>query len=86
MAMSPLWKVYRADGEYIASVRSPEYGAMILASLDETGATIRRGHSSARAAYFTEGKDGHAAESYDAVAKICYARSRQAKEGRLTIA
>ncbi len=71
MAASPRWKVYRADGEYIASVKDPMLGAMLLAGLSEEGATIRLGHS--RVAW-TEGVDGNAGESYDTVAEVICGR------------
>ena len=70
MGASPPWKVYRANNEYIASCKLPEYAAMILAGLGEDGATIRLGHRNVAA--WTEGKDGHAFESYDVVARTCY--------------
>lgn len=72
MASSPPWKVYRADGEYVAAVKSPMYGAMILAGLGERGATIRLGHNK-KAVAWTDMVDGNAAESYDAVAIKCLA-------------
>lgn len=71
MAASPKWKVYTADNIYIASVKHPEYGAMLLASISQDGATLRYGHV---AIVWTEGIDGHAAESYDRVSEVAFKR------------
>ena len=71
MASSPIYKVYTADGEYIASVKLPDYGAILLAGLGQTGATIRDGH---KRIVFTDMVDSDASNSYDEVAKIVYSR------------
>lgn len=64
MAASPRWKVYMADGEYIASTKRIETAAVIVAGVGAFGMTIRDGH---RLVVWTEGKDGKAAQSHDAV-------------------
>ena len=69
MAKSPDWKVYTAGGIYIASVKSPEYGAMIMAGIGYIGTTLRYGH---KRIVWTEGIDGFASESYDQVAETAF--------------
>ena len=74
MAASPSWKVYTAAGEYIAAVKLPEYGAMILAGLGQDGATLRFGHGRG-GIYWTEGSESFPAnESYDGVAETVWKR------------
>ena len=73
MAGSPLYKVYTADNEYIASVKHPEFGAVLLASLTEN-ATLRFGH---RKVLWTEGKDGYSADSYDKVVALSIERMKE---------
>jgi len=73
MASSPVWKVYRTDGEYIASVKHPSYAAMILTGLGEQGATIRWGHGKI---VWVEGVDGCSSESYDYVAEVCQRKAQ----------
>lgn len=73
MAASPIWKVYTSYGEYIASVKWPAYGAMLLASLDQPGATLRYGHNQI---VWTEGTDGKAFDSYDIVVKVALSRKK----------
>jgi len=68
MAASPFWKVYDAAGEYQAACKRPEEAACLVDFLGE-GATIRAGHDRV---VWTEGKDGRASDSYDAVAEACY--------------
>jgi hypothetical protein len=63
MARSPEFKIYDAAGEYQAACKEPELAAAVVAVLGE-GSTIRHGHLS-KDIVWTEGKDGHAAESYD---------------------
>lgn len=73
MAGAPVYKVYR-DGKYVAACKHVEDAAMLVAGHD--GATIRHGHTFI---VFTEGVDGRAGESYDAVYDIVnerYARLR----------
>ena len=67
MASSLSWKVYTMGGEYIASVKSPLYGAMLLAGLGAKGTTIRYGH---KHIVFTDFVDADASESYDVVHDI----------------
>ena len=67
MAASPRWKVYSAEGEYRAACRYIEDAAALVAALGQRGTTIRLGHR-ASATVWTDGVDGEAAESYDAVA------------------
>tara|TARA_Y100000310_G_scaffold7229_1_gene7940 strand:+ start:623 stop:844 length:222 start_codon:yes stop_codon:yes gene_type:complete len=66
MATSPRWKVYTAEGEYIASVKHPKYGAMILAGIGVTGTTIRDGLGGV---IFIDFVDADASNSYDTVRK-----------------
>ena len=66
MGATPPWKVYRANGDYLAATISPEYAAMLLSALGDDGATIRHGHTRKDIAW-TEGEDGYAANSYDRV-------------------
>lgn len=69
MASSPPWKVYSDSGEYLGSFKYPEHAAALIASLGVDGTTIRWYH---RTPVWTEGKDGHANESFDAVAEHCW--------------
>ena len=71
MAKTHSWKVYKADNEYIASAKHPEYAAMVLAGLGQDGATIRLGHAKKNTVW-TEGVDGHAWESYDQVVDTAF--------------
>jgi hypothetical protein len=74
MAASPAWKVYTRRGEYIAAVRAPEYGAMILAGIGEDGTTIRLGHD--RITWIEGQEPEPASESYDMVGDVCRERAR----------
>jgi hypothetical protein len=65
MGASPKWKVYTEDNEYIASVKHPIYGAMLLGAIGK--GTLRLGH---KAIKWTEGVDGNSAESYDHTAFV----------------
>ena len=65
MAASPRWKVYTVSGIYLASFRHTGHAAMFVASLYEQGTTIRDGHKNI---VWTDGEDGWASDSYDAVA------------------
>lgn len=72
MAATHRFKVYTAEGEYVASVKSPELGAMLLSGAClGLGSTIRDGHSHI---VWIEGVDGEAGESYDQVAHDVYSR------------
>ena len=73
MAKAPYWKVYTADGEYIASTKHPFYAAMILAGIGAKGTTIRAGHNKKFTVY-ADFVDGDASNSYDEVAEICWSK------------
>jgi hypothetical protein len=79
MARAPAWKVYSESGEYLASFKYPEHAAALVASLGVDGTTIRWVHV---LIVWTEGVDGHANESYDAVAEHCMnaIRAREIKQ------
>ena len=77
MAGSPVWKVYDELGTYIASVKSPAYGAMILAGTG--GGTLRFGHNRV---VWREGVDGQACESYDKVNAVAHERMMTRKDKR----
>ena len=64
MGVSPKWKVYDANNQYVASIRDTE-GASLLMDLYGDGSTIRLDH---RRIVWTEGKDGRASQSYDETA------------------
>ena len=66
MAGSPRFKVYTADGEYVASCKHIELAASGVSLLGK-GATIRDGHA-AKYTVWREGVDGWAGDSYDTVA------------------
>ena len=68
MAASPVIKVYQSTGEYLASFKYPEHAAMLVAGMGDKGATIREGHGKG-GIFWTEGIDGYAGESFDAVAE-----------------
>lgn len=67
MAGTPRYKVYDADGTYIAATKEVEHAAMLLAGLNSSGATIRDGHRRADVLW-TDGVDGVAGDSFDEVA------------------
>ena len=60
------YKVYSADGEFLAAAKRVEEAAAVVALLGD-GATIRTGQA-VRTAVWTEGADGTAGDSYDLVA------------------
>lgn len=72
MASSPKWKVFNPSGEYVAACKLPEDAAAIVAAYG-SGAEIRHGHAK-RDTVWQDGVDGEAAESYDAVAEVCYSK------------
>lgn len=74
MANTPRFKVYTADGRYVAALKYADDAGAIV-SLYGDGATIRDGHSK-RAIVWTEGPDGDgdAGNSYDLVADVVYTR------------
>lgn len=72
MAHAPIFKVYSADKEYIASTKYLEDAAALIASTQSEGATIRYGHNQI---LWTEGSEEiPASESYDRVAEIARKR------------
>ncbi len=81
MANSPVIKVYTAAGKYEGSIKHWESAAALVSMLGE-GATIRHTH---KHIVWTEGKDGSAAESYDAVAERCEERVNGIAKGRLSV-
>jgi hypothetical protein len=72
MAGAPRLKVYGPSGEYVASCKYAEDAAAVVAA-HGTGSTIRLGHRKADVAY-TDGIDGDAGDSYDAVAEVVHKR------------
>lgn len=76
MARSPDYKVYSATGEYIGCAKHVEYAAAMVSLLGQ-GATIRLGHES-KYTLWTEGVDGDAHESWDAVAELAISRMPRA--------
>jgi len=70
MAASPQFKVYIA-GEYVGCAKHPIEAAAMLACRGAAGDTIRQGHSKV---VWTEGVDGEAGDSYDAVAEQVWGR------------
>lgn len=71
MASAPRFKVYSGAGIYVAACKDPTDAAAVVA-LYGSGATIRDGHRAADVV-FTNGEDGDAGESYDAVAESVWA-------------
>ncbi len=72
MAASPRFKVYDADGEYVASFKYLEHAACLVAGIGGAGTTIRDRHATI---LWTEGSEEFpAAESYDGVAQVAWAR------------
>lgn len=71
MAISPQWKVYTADGEYIAACKYIQDAAALIATRGHMGDSIRFGH---RKVCWEEGVDGTAAQSYDFVVQVCQTR------------
>ena len=64
MASSPQFKIYDSANTYQAACKEVEAAACLVGFYGE-GATIRQGHSKV---IWTEGFDGIASESFDAVA------------------
>lgn len=71
MSASPQWKVFNAEGQYIASCKCVEDAACLVA-FNGDGSTIRLGHSSAKIAWKEGAMRQPAAESYDYVVEICH--------------
>jgi hypothetical protein len=65
MAASPRWKIYDSEGTYQGATKEIEAAAALVAFYGP-GATIKSNH---RIVVWTEGVDGCAADSYDAVAE-----------------
>ncbi len=71
MAGAPRYKVYNAEGEYVAACKFAEDAAAVVASYE--GGTIRDGH---RKIVWREGSETETAgNSYDAVAQTIYTRN-----------
>lgn len=70
--MTGSWTIYSSQGKYLASMpntvdgRGAEHAAMLMACLNDPGATIRLGRGKQVA--WTDGVDGNASESFDLVA------------------
>lgn len=78
MAGTPPYKIYTADGEYVASVAYLE-DAAAFAAFRGDGTTVRLAHAK-RWTLWTEGKDGHAGESYDLAASHMLAEERRLQQ------
>lgn len=78
MAASPEWKVFDAKGKYQAACKEPEAAACLMNFYGD-GSTIRYGHQKRDIAW-TEGVDGHAFESFDAVAQACHRKVEAIRE------
>jgi len=74
MAGSPKWKVYDAAGQYVASCKEPEAGA-VLVSFYGNGSTIRSGHSKSQIVWIEGSETLPASQSYDNVAITCFTRA-----------
>lgn len=72
MARTPQLKVYKATDEYVAACVYAEDAAAIVGTYS-CGATIRNGHAKKHTVW-TEGIDGNAADSHDAVAQLVWER------------
>lgn len=72
MAASPKWKVFDRQGAYVASCKEIAAAACLMGFYGD-GATIRAGHDKSSTVW-TEGADGRAADSYDAVAELAATR------------
>lgn len=66
---SPRFKVYTSTNKYVAACEYAEDAAAVVANY--TAGSIRDGHSRK---VWTEGKDGDAGASYDAVAALVWER------------
>lgn len=72
MAQTPRFKVYTAQGEYVAACKYAEDAAAVVAAYGD-GTTIRFGH---RTVVFTQGSDdADAGDSYDDVAALVNVRA-----------
>jgi len=68
MAGTPIYKVYTADNEYIASVKSPIDGAILVGA--HTHGTVRYGHSKTCIIWNEGNEDFSAGESWDLAADV----------------
>lgn len=75
---SPDWKLYTAEGEYMASAHDPALLAACIGVLGD-GATIRFRHMFT---CWTEGLDGFGLESYDTVVEKCHAEVELRRDSR----
>lgn len=76
---SPQWKVYDGYGFYKAACKVLEDAAAVVANYDN--GTIRLGHAKKNAVW-TEGHDGNAGDSYDAVAELAIKRTGRTATGQ----
>jgi len=72
MAAAPRYKLFNAEGTYMASSKDPALFAACIGLLGH-GATIKDGRDLKRVLW-TEGVDGIGFESYDAVCIACQER------------
>lgn len=72
MAATPRYKIYNADGEYVAACKYIEESAMLVGLLGD-GTTIRDGHEKKYIVWHEGKQDQSAAESYDYVAQVAEA-------------
>lgn len=72
MAKSPDYKVYDADGNYQAAVKSAALGVVLAGFLGE-GATVRYGHK--RVVWVEGAEDTTATDSYDEATSLIIKRS-----------
>ena len=79
MAATPRWKVYNADGEYIAATKHVEDAAALVA-LNGNGSTIRDGHSKKDIRWMEGTETFPAGESYDRVAISIFNRCEAIRE------
>lgn len=76
---TPQFKVYNAEGVYMAACKEPEAAAALVAFYGD-GSTIRFGH---RLIVWTEGGDGNAAVfSYESVVEMIAGRIQRDQEKR----
>ena len=73
MAATPQFKVFNAEGEYVASVKYFEDAACLMSFYGE-GASVRAGHGK-KETLWTEGRESFSAgESYDDAAEVMASR------------
>ncbi len=75
MAASPRFKIFDRHGNYRGCMKDASEAAVLMAFYGD-GAQIRNAHCK-KATLYTEGVDGMARESYDAVATIVYSRENE---------